>query len=33
MKEIGGFFELELPVNRNWYHNDTIRLNTARNSL
>lgn len=33
MKEIGVFFELELPVNRYEYHNDAIRLNTARNSL
>ncbi|WEV19607.1 hypothetical protein [Clostridium perfringens] len=33
MKEIGGFFELELPINREAYHNDAIMLNTARNSL
>ena len=32
MKEIGGFFELELP-RRKEYHSKAIRLNTGRNSL
>ncbi|MGL4570193.1 MAG: hypothetical protein ACRCVJ_03935 [Clostridium sp.] len=32
MNEIGGFFELELPI-RDEYHKDAIKLNTARNSL
>jgi hypothetical protein len=32
MKEIGGFFELELDA-KNEYHIDAIRLNTARNAL
>lgn len=33
MKEIGGFFELELPKVNEKYHNNAISLNTARNSL
>jgi hypothetical protein len=32
MKEIGGYFELELDINLE-YHIDAIRLNTARNAL
>lgn len=32
MKEIGGFFELELPQKEE-YHSKAIRLNTGRNCL
>lgn len=32
MKEIGGYFELEMSKNRE-YHSDAIRLNSARNAL
>ena len=32
MKEIGGYFELELPRGKE-YHNETIKLNSARNAL
>ena len=32
MKEIGGFFELELPQKKE-YHSKAIRLNTGRNCL
>lgn len=33
MKEIGGYFELELLNKSRHYHSDALRLNTARNCL
>lgn len=32
MKEIGGYFELELPLSQE-YHNNAIKLNSGRNAF
>jgi len=33
MKEIGGFFELELPLRKKIFHEDALKLNSGRNCL